>query len=313
VTELDPADERADLLPEATWLNVDYNTPDGGTINAWVNARYLDVRNQDGEIVRLRTLPPVGGNIPGETQATAITPPPIPEDQITAVIFNLNTGTNLNVRRTPETEGEVLARLPLGTTVEVIGFLEDDTWVFIRFRPAEGGEITGWVNALYTRYRLNNEDVDLEDLKLAVGQYTLLPLYEVIPADRRGAIGGGAATIALPTPDPLRDAYIAAVQLDPGANLQLRRTPDAASESLNLIPTGTRLIVESRDALGGWLKVTFEGETGWVNASFVTVTFNDRAVEIIEIPVDAGVAPAVPADSTPVPAAPAEPTATPGG
>lgn len=291
-TLLDPEDEKADLVPEETWLNITYSTPDGGSITAWVNSLYVDVRDAANEEIFLKDLPLVGGNIPGSAQATAVTPPPIPEDSVTAVIINLNQGTNLNIRRTPSSEGEVLARLPLGTVVEFVGLLENEEWAFIVFRPAEGGAISGWVNTLYIEYRLNGEEIELEDLKEAVGVYTGLPLFQYVEEDRRGAITGSVPSVSIPTPDPLQDVVVAEVRLNTGANLQLRRTPDANSESLNLIPNGTQLIVESRTSTGEWLKVTFEDETGWVSSLYVVLTFNGDTININDIPVEPETAPA---------------------
>ncbi len=295
--------EDQDLDPATTWLYVSYETPDEGVITAWVLAQFLEVRDPEGDLQRLAELPTVPGNLPGEASGTELTPPPIPEDRVTATVFNLNPDARLNVRRTPSTDGEVLARLPLGTVVELFGFLdptltpeltptpvpeggfpvvvEDDIeWAFINYSPAEGGTITGWVSTLYVQYSWNGERIGAQELFQR-------DLVDFISPERRGEVTGGAQPAAIPTADPLEDAYVATVQLDPTANLQFRRSPDAQSESLNLIPSGTQLIVSARSADGGWLQTTFEGQIGWVSADFVSVTFNGDAVDINEIPVGA--------------------------
>lgn len=294
--------EDQDLDPATTWLYVSYETPDEGAITAWVLAQFLEVRDPDGDLQRLADLPTVPGNLPGEASGTELTPPPIPEDRVTATVFNLNPDARLNVRRTPTVEGEVLARLPLNTVVELIGFLdpsetadatptplpegalptnlEDIEWAFISYSPAEGGTITGWVSTLYVQYSWNGRRIGAEELFQR-------DLVSYISAERIGEIGGGAQQATAPTEDPLEDAYVALVELDPTANLQFRRSPDAQSESLNLIPSGTQLIVSARTADGEWLQASFEGETGWVSAAFVSVTYNGDFVDISEIPVDA--------------------------
>jgi uncharacterized protein YraI len=299
-TLLDPADPKADLIPEETWLNVAYSTPDGGTITAWVNSLYVDVRNGKNERMKLRDLPFVGRNIPGGAQATALTPPPIPEDRLNVVIIGLNAGANVNIRRTPQTDGEVLGRVPNGTVLDLIGLNETDEWAFISFSPSSGGTITGWVSTLFVEYQLNDKRITLEDLKLATGVYTKLPVFVVVPDDQRGAITGGASGVNLPTPDPLKDAFIAEVKLDQGANLQLRRTPDAAAESLNLVPAGTRLVITSRNSTGEWVNVSFEGETGWINSQYVVITYNGALVDVQEVPVEGAGTSAtdVPAEAT---------------
>lgn len=288
------ADETEDLDPAETWLNVIYSTPDGGQITAWVLAQYVEVRDGEGNLQRLAGLPTVPNNLPGEALDTELTPPPIPEDRVTAVVFNLNPDTRLNVRRTPTTAGEVLTRLPNDTVVEFIGFpepAEGETfdpdaveWVFVSYTPAEGGVVTGWVSTLYVFYQWNGSDISIEELQQR-------DLIAFVDPERVGEISGATPQVNVPTPDPLEDAYVAEVLLDPGANLQFRRSPDAQSESLNLIPSGTQLVIEARTADSEWLRTTFEGEAGWVSAAFVLVRFNGAVVDIEEIPVEADTTP----------------------
>jgi uncharacterized protein YgiM (DUF1202 family) len=278
------ADEDEDLVPEETWLRINYQTADGGQIIAWVNALYLEVRDADGDLQRLADLETVGGNIPGEAVNTAVTPPPPPEERVTAIVINLNPDAALNVRRTPTIEGEVLARLSLNTITEFVGIIEpnedgEQNWYFISYLPAEGGVITGWASANFLTLQYNGNDTDLEEL-------TVRELLDEISPEQRGEVAAGAPSVDIPTPDPLEDAYVAVVQLDPGANLQFRLSPDATSESLNLVPSGTQLIVSARTPAGDWLQATFEGQVGWIAADFVTLSFNGDFVEVEEVPVD---------------------------
>ncbi len=279
-------DDRADLPATATWLNVTYNTPDGGRITAWVLAQFLDVRNARNERVRLRDLEPIARNIPGRAVETEVTPPPVPTDVLQAVVFNLDPGVSLNIRRLPTTAGEVLARVQAGTVLEFIGGEEEERWAFVRYTTPEGGVVEGWVSTQYIQYQYNNRIFRLEEFKDLVSRTTSQALYEIIPTDRLGSVRGPAPTLAAPTVDPFRDQYVATVQLDPTANLQLRRNPDTASESLGLIPSGTQVIVTARTAAGDWLRAQYQGQTGWISANFVTVTFNRTSVSIDEIPID---------------------------
>ncbi len=326
VTLLDPADPKADLVGADTWLNVSYSTPDGGTIIAWVNAQFVDVRNASGEKVRLVDLPTVGKNIPGEARSTAITPPPVPEDRKTATVQGLDSATNLNIRRTPEKDGEVLGRVANGTVLDLVGLNEKEDWAFVIYRPDSGGTVSGWVSVSYLKYQLNSKDIPLEEFKIAVSKFTDLPLYEVVADDRRGAIGSGAVdTVTLPTPDPLKNAFVGEVKLDQGANLQLRRNPSVDAESLQLIASGTQIVITGRTEIkaevdgGTWLRVTFEGTSGWVNARYIVITYNGKLSQADEIPVflDTTTLTATPVDgATAAPvdaptAAPVEPTAVP--
>lgn len=275
------ADENADIDPAATWLNVTYNTPDGGAITAWVNALYLDVRDKRGDRVRLADLETVPGNLPGASVSTEVTPPPIPEDRVTATVFNLDPTVNLNLRRTPTVDGEVLTRQPNGTVTEFLGINAAQDWYFVRYTPAEGGSITGWASALYLQLRYKGNLVDLEELQSR-------ELLVVLDDDTRGAIEGGASQAPIPTVDPVKDQVVAQIITPGGDNLHLRRNADNVSESIALIPNGTLLIVSARSGNGEWLQVTFEGLEGWISSNFVRLSFNGRPFDLVEVPVVTG-------------------------
>jgi len=288
---VDPAslltDPKEDLVPEQTWLNVTYTTPDGGSITAWVNALYVDVRNPRGDRQRLADLPLVAGNTPGEAVNTAMTPPPVPVDRVAVTVIGLDSGVNLNIRRTPETGGEVLARVPSGTVIEFLGITEDREWVYVSYNPAEGGNVTGWIDALYADYTFNTRRINLDEM----GQRGLLV---ITPNTTRGDVTAGVPQAALPTVNPVRNAIIAEVALDPGANLNLRRRPDANAEVIIPLPSGTQVIVSGRTVDEKWLNVTFEDQEGWIAAKtdtavFVRLSLNGRPIQFAEVPVFSGV------------------------
>jgi uncharacterized protein YraI len=280
---IDPAtlltDEDADLDPNTTWLNVTYNTPDGGTITAWVNALYVELRDEKGNLMKLRDLATVPNNIAGEVSNTALTPPPIPEDRVTVTVFNLDPGVNLNIRRIPDTAGERLHGIPSGTVAEFVGMHESGEWAFIRYTPAEGGTITGWVSTQYVEYSYRGRKVTLIELEQR-------GLIELVESDRIGEVSAGAVTAPLPTKDPIEDAFVADPNVNPDVNLNLRRTPDQVSEVIARIPASARLIVTGRTVEGDWLKTEFEGQTGWIASEFVLLTFNGQPVTPLDVPLD---------------------------
>jgi len=288
-TWVDPVIDLAsneDLNPADTWLNVVYNTPDGGTITAWVNAQYLDVRDNRNRPQRLADLPTVGGNIPGGAVGTAITPPPVTISSVTVVVVNLTDGTNLNVRRLPNVDSQVLAALPNGTVANFVGNSEDDAWVFLEYTSPEGGTVTGWANRQFLEYRIDGTRIELEAFKDATDRTTRGPLFATVPFDEIGIASGPISVAPVATADPIKDQFVASVVLDPTANLQLRRLPDVTSQSLALIPSGSQLIVLGRTEAADWLLVTYEGQEGWINAQFVTITFNGKLVPVTDIGVD---------------------------
>ena len=114
-----------------------------------------------------------------------------------------------------------------------------------------------------------------------------------VDSSRRGEQTIGAAPVIAATVDPTIDAVVATVALDPGANLNLRRTPDVNAEVLAQIPSGTRVIVTERTSDGQWLNATYEGTSGWIAAQtdtavFVTLSFNGAPYDINDVPVAAG-------------------------
>lgn len=284
VTQLDPNDENADLEPSDTWVNITYQTEDGGEIDAWTVALYLAITDNEGEDVPLRDLELVPSNLEGEARATDVTPPAPQEDVVTATIVGLDPTANLNIRRTPDTAGEVLGGIPGGAVATVDGVGASGDWAFITYAPAEGGAVTGWVATQFLAYQLNGTDTDIEELQ------TLGVIGE---ADEETATGEVLQQLpesaSAPTPDPVQDAYVGVVELDEGANLNLRRTPDTQGEVLVQIPSGSQIIITGRTTDGVWVQTSYEGITGFVAANFLTITFNDVFVDdITEIPIADG-------------------------
>jgi uncharacterized protein YgiM (DUF1202 family) len=280
---VDPASvlaPNADLDPATTWLYVSFSTPDGGVIEAWVNALYLAVSDPAGRTQRLASLPTVPADTAGEARDTQVQPPQAAQDVITVTIIGLDAGVNLNIRRTLGTDGEALARVPAGTTLIFEGVNTTNEWVFVRYTSPETGTVRGWVDALYTSFALNGRPVDLAALEQA-------DLLTRVADDTRGGVEAGTTGLLPPGPagTPVtRDAIIGTVQLDPGANLQLRRRPSVSAESLGLLPAGTQVVVSGRTQEGQWLAVEFEGVQGYVSSQYVSLTQNGRTFTLENVP-----------------------------
>ncbi len=277
VDPIDLLEEGEDLDSTQTWLNITYNTPDGGQIIAWINAQFVLVRDERGNLGALRDLETVPANQPGEAINTSVRPPSAPLPRTTVRIINLNPGVNLNIRRTPETTGEILFGIPLGTVTALEGVNESREWAFIEYQPPQGGTVNGWISLQFAELQLNGTLASferLEDQELLV----------IIPDDQRGTVTADAPRLATPTQDPTRDVYIATVQINPGANLNLRRTPNAQAEVVAQIPSQTQVIVTARTIDEAWVFTSYEGISGWVASNFVSVTFNGVLVNLTEIP-----------------------------
>ena len=269
----------ADLEPATTWINVTYAAPDGTSITAWVNALYVGVSSADGLPLPLKNLATIPGNRAGQVNA-GVAPTAVPprEDQVIATVGGLDSGVNLQVRRTPTQDGESLTRVPNGTQLEFLGVNSDRTWIWVRFATPEGS-VTGWVNARYIiSYTYQGGSIDLAGLEQK-------HLLTVIADDQRGTVGGTIEAPALPTIDPFKNAIVATVEVNEGTNLQLRRKANENAESLGLVPNATRLIVKGRTEDGNWLLVDYQSQTGWVSVKYVSLTFNGQPYELGQIPV----------------------------
>ncbi|MBE2182545.1 MAG: DUF4397 domain-containing protein [Anaerolineae bacterium] len=150
VTLLEPD---TDLDPATTWLFLEFNAPDGGTISGWANALYLVVTGTDGRPQRLADLPLIPENRAGQANSTfELTPVPTTpfEDTIVATIDRLSPGANLHLRRSPSAGGESLGLIPAGTQLPVLGQLDTGEWYEVEFNGQRG-----WISAAYVSLSFN--------------------------------------------------------------------------------------------------------------------------------------------------------------
>ncbi|MCC6801331.1 MAG: DUF4397 domain-containing protein [Anaerolineae bacterium] len=269
--------EGEDLDPTLTWLNVTYDTPDGGAITAWVNALYLGVRDSQGRALPLRDLPTVPSNRAGSAHDTAIQPPSEREIITLAIVTNVDPGVRVHLRRVPSVQGESLALVPAGTQMELLGVNEDRDWVFVRF-TAPQSTVTGWTSTNFVTFQRNNSAVDFARLEL-------LGELNTISTDQRGSVvtsGQTGPTVA----EDLRDVVAGeVVGLNPDANLHLRRYNNDQAESLALLPDGTMMVVTGRSTDDLWYQVTYQGQQGWVFSQYVELTFNGQPYEKETLPI----------------------------
>ncbi|MFN8448868.1 MAG: hypothetical protein U0521_09815 [Anaerolineae bacterium] len=123
--------EGEDLDPALTWLNVTYDTPDGGTITACERA-VPGVRDSQGRAQALRDLPTVPSNQAGRRTI----PPSSRRRHARSSRWRLpptSIRVRVHLRRVPSVEGDPLALVPAGTQMELLGVNEDRDWVFVRY------------------------------------------------------------------------------------------------------------------------------------------------------------------------------------
>lgn len=100
------------------------------------------------------------------------------------------------------------------------------------------------------------------------------------------------ATEVPPTETPVPEARLTASQ-----NVNVRSGPSTAYPAIGRLGAGESFVVTGRNSAGDWLQFDFNGRTGWVTTSLVTVT---GAMDIVQV-----------AQAPALPTAPPRPTARP--
>jgi uncharacterized protein YgiM (DUF1202 family) len=286
------------ILEDSAWTFVTFRPEGGGEITGWVatefvqfvfrGQNYLPNEERITELLQRSLLdigdPTVRGAVSGDVQTGQATEAPSTAE-FYGIVFNLNPDANLNIRRQPDTLAEVLAAVSPGTVLEPVGLLEDFSWTFVTFRPEGGGEITGWVATEFVQFVFRGQNYLPNEER--INELLQRSLMTFVAADERGAISEGAGDAsAEPTSDTaqFRNQYLGTTLLDPGSNLHLRLTPDAASESLALIPSGANMLVIGRTSDANWLEVEYDSTSGWVASAYVEIRLNGRRVDLEDIP-----------------------------
>lgn len=249
-----------------TWLYVIYTTRDGGAIVGWTNAYYLEVFSRAGGRQWLAHLPLVPQNRPGGAHNTDIQPPEL-ADYIAARVIGLNPDALLNLRRGNDVNSDILTLLPADTTMRMLGLDKAGAWGFVEYQAAAGNPVRGWVNMSYIQLLLNNAPVRPDALRAL--DPAALPIIS-------GTVTGGVLPATPTEPEEPVKGIVGEVNVNFDSALHLRRYPDATSESLALIPPGALLRLEGVTESGGWYKVQYEGEAGWVAAPYLMLSMDGR-------------------------------------
>jgi hypothetical protein len=209
-------------------------------------------------------------------QVQANLPDTLPGQNVTMLLFGdvevtnagtLGTGATLtatantgaNIRRTPSTEGTIIGAVIVGDSVEVVGRLEDSSWLQIQMPNGEG---TGWVFG-----ELLNVDGDVDTVEIAdpgVVQFGPMQAFYF-----RSGIGDAACAeapdsgILLQTPEGagrivlnVNDATIslgstAFIEAEPGGDMIINLLEGGATVEtewdVEYVPAGSRVFVPLDD------------------------------------------------------------------
>lgn len=164
----------------------------------------------------------------------------------------------VNVRSGPGTEFSIVGVLAPGETADIIGTSgEDNEWLEIDFNGEHG-----WV-----AYFVVNVSGDLSALEITGSSDDVFAASSIV-----------APSIALPAPTLDSNQVLLITRF----NTNLRAEPQFGSPVITVVPYETTLEAEARTADNSWLRVTYEGQTGWLIASLVNTGVSD----VNSLPID---------------------------
>ena len=196
------------------------------------------------------TLEPTAEPTLAPTAEPTAEPTPTP-----APIMEVTTGgRNLNVRLSP-VNGDVVAKLPNGTRLEVLG--TENGWSRVRATLPDGTTVEGYVM-----------DVYLSDTEPTPAPATSTPDATLQP----GATPTAAPTTGTPTAAPTAPASNVAKVTTDGSALRLRSGPNTRSDILVRMPNNAEVTV--LETVDGWTRIRFTARDGkeyegWASADFI--------------------------------------------
>ncbi len=290
--------ETGNVTPEPTpvvetvedlWLSVQWEPASGGYLRCWVAAQFLRVEWKGkllDTIDELMELPEEPFNRPGEAVNTDVKPPTPLFDAVIATV-ELEPGVSLQLRRNPQTNAESLELVPAQAQLEVLGYAEapseglvgqpsDPNWLYVRYRTENGGATIGWVSSQYVTLSKLGRPVELTDLVVVdageAGYYELPGQLPQIPVEQQDVVG--------------------VVNLNPGANLNLRDQPSADARVVVGIPSGDSMILKGRNGDGAWVQVLYTSSAGdlqgWVAAQYLIITRGGQPYDVVGLPIVTG-------------------------
>ncbi len=207
------------------WLQIDFNGQAG-----WVAYFTVNV-NGDPD-----TLPIVAADTTAAQQPAAAEPPAAATEMVVQAVtdFFVTANARVNVRSGPGTLYTVIGQLAAGSSADITGrdSAEND-WLRIDF----GGQ-EGWV---------------------------AFNVVEVTGDPNTAEIVGPGETAAFIETAAQQNAQARLnVVYRTRMNVNLRATPNLNAQVLIVIPANTDLRPDARTAQSNWLRVTYDGQTGWI-------------------------------------------------
>lgn len=222
----------------SAWLFVNF----GGGSRGWIASGEITPRFNFGIV----PVTDAGGQVPGSPIVGGVAGvarsghPPIRVN--TAAGVDHGTITHLNA----------------GEQVQILGRSGDIQWVYIFFR----GNTLGWVA--------------WSDL-VTTANFNALPVVQGLPVGENQRPPGTIPTTPGPTPTSPAVPSTAIATVNTGA-LNVRSGPGWWYPVVTTVYQGKVLNLTGRIPSAEWLRVSVDGHTGWVDASFVKTFYNVRAL-----------------------------------
>ena len=254
-------------------------------------------------------IPPAPTEIPEETPTPQPTPTPTPVPQeLTAgdvYHYGRNTGTQVALRRQPNTNGDLIMRMEAGTILWVMQCTEGDlenAWCYVRTDRGEGYVMAKFVQLMgaeeEAEYRASLDDPEMPPTPTE--EPTAQPTDSPEPTQEPTAQPTDSPEpTATPAPQPMQ-TYGRITQ----DNVALRANPQDSAALQTMLSSETVIsISQSQVAADGstWYLAQYDGQWGYVHADFVRL-MSEQEIQDYLAQLEA-------AQATPTPTA--EPTATP--
>lgn len=216
---------------------------------------------------------------------------------------NVDSGSNLNVRKEPSTNAAVVDKLPRGTAVSVIS--ENNGWVKVKANGIEGyvrreylseqkiapvtpakpknpepkpnpKPVTKYVNvnpdsSLLLRDKPSKDAAVISRLSRGtkVTVYSESNGWAKVKANGKDGYVS-AQYLSSSQPSAQTKPTTKYVNVDPGSYLNMRTGPSTSHSVVSKLARGTKVTVQSEQ--NGWAKVSANGKTGYVNAKYLSST-----------------------------------------
>jgi N-acetylmuramoyl-L-alanine amidase len=217
------------------FINLPYNLPVNPYIrrNENMNRKYLLIV---GMIALL-----LAAAFPAMAQNATATPQPATPALTASTDFNVAANFRLNVRSGPGVQYTILGQLKAGDSADITGRSSGNSWVRINFNGQEGWVSFGLVDV--------NGDIDTA------------PQAEA-----------GATAVLRETANQAVTTQLGKVVVVTRLNANLREGFSTDAKVLATIPFGTTLEVTARTEKNNWVRVTYNGTTGWLSSGTLRFT-----------------------------------------